>query len=408
MTEAKRTRLIKFEHEKIFVAQDYSIALHQTNLPGEYLRFRTNVFYWQIDLLAFNESTGDLTVEVMDYYPLDTDRFFDQKLKSKISKIVFKPFDWDALEPFLVFYRKEKLANLINGKGDSRVGQQFTQRISFEVSPHFKESRFVTGAIEFSYYIVQIDTDVPVRIENSFLRPEFEFIKNYFVKRFRRKTYDVKGEVIIQGSSIKVEATSRQIDRIDGQMIQLIKYAQVKVLDKKPKIISVDKALFSTEDIFDQYDELSSGNVFDLTTTDVLDMMLEYQVVRNKKQLQYLSGKKQVTSDRLAITLQPLFGFVFFVETSSFIHACWELLNSHATYLWSLNRIQYDMDSARMQIEQIIQSIQQTGRNAYRLSVSEQLVQPDLIFHIITHRKSDSGMVDPFPKWRYELEEKLI
>lgn len=408
MSGANRKRLIRFEQEKIFVTEDCSIGLHQTNLSGEYMRFKSSVFYWQVELLSFDEATGDLTVKVMDYHPIDTEAFFGQKLKFRIGKIVFKPLDWNALEPFLVSYRKEKLAKLIDGTADARIGQEFSQRIAFEVSPHFKESRFVTGGIEFSYYIVQIDTEVTVRIDNSFLRPEFEFIKNYFVKRFRRKTYNVVGEVIIQGSSIKVVATSRQIDRIDEQMIQLIKYAQVKVLDKKPKIISVDKALFSTEDIFDQYEELPSGNVFDLSTKDVLDMMLDHQVVRNKKQLQYLSGKKQVTSDRLAITLQPLFGFVFFIETPSFIHACWELLNSHATYLWSVNRIQYSMESARMQIEQIIQSIQQTGRNAYRLSVAEQRTKSDIIFHVITHRKSDSGIVDPFPKWRYELEEKLL
>lgn len=408
MTATNRTRLIRFEHEKIFVTQDYSLLIRQTNLSAEYMRFRSGVFYWKIDLLSFSESTGDLTVEVIDYHPIDTETFYDQKLKFKIDKLLFKPLNWSALEPFLVSYRKEKLGELIRDTVGMWTGQEFTQRISFAVSPHFKDSRFVTGGIEFSYDLVQIDTEVTVRIQNSFLRPEFEFIKNYFIKQFRRKTYDVKGEVIIQGSNIKVVATSSQIDRIDEQMIQLIKYAQVKVLDKKPKIISVDKALFSTEDIFDHYDELPSGNVFDLSTKDVLDMMLEHQVVRNKKQLQYLAGKKQVTSDRLAITLQPLFGFVFFIETPSFIHACWELLNSHATYLWSVNRIQYGMDSARKCIEQIIQSIQQTGRNAYRLAVSEQQVQSDIIFHIITHRKSESGVVDPFPKWRYELEEKLL
>ena len=66
--------------------------------------------------------------------------------------------------------------------------------------------------------------------------------------------------------------------------------------------------------------------------------LIESESPRNVKQLVYLSGKKHERTQKIRFTLNPLFGFIFFISGKNKNHICWELLNSHATYIWSFNK----------------------------------------------------------------------
>jgi hypothetical protein len=124
--------------------------------------------------------------------------------------------------------------------------------------------------------------------------------------------------------------------------------------------------------------------------------------------LQYLAGLKQDAHYQVHITLQPGFGCVFLIQGATKNHFCWELLNSHATYLWTFDKRADFLPDALAKLERIIQVIRDHGRERYKQAYRDTAFDDIFVFQQIIHRKSDSQVVDPFPFWRQRLEEKLI
>src|SRR5690606_41530370 len=59
------------------------------------------------------------------------------------------------------------------------------------------------------------------------------------------------------------------------------------------------------------------GNVFHQSEIDILHFFMNDPKIRNRKQLEYLSGNKQSKNHILRFTLYPNFGFLFFVDRKS-------------------------------------------------------------------------------------------
>ena len=78
---------------------------------------------------------------------------------------------------------------------------------------------------------------------------------------------------------------------------------------------------------------------------DVLNLLVEKGKIRNWRNLEYLSADKQSENYKFKFTLHPEFGFLFLVEGEKYLHFIWELRNSNATYLWSIEKSEEDIDS---------------------------------------------------------------
>lgn len=85
-------------------------------------------------------------------------------------------------------------------------------------------------------------------------------------------------------------------------------------------------------------------------------------------------------------------------------HFIWELLNTHATYIWSIERKGYSLENKLKLIEREVNFIRENGRNIYLNSKKN----ADLIFNKINHENSETGVIDGFPKWKVRVNEKII
>lgn len=139
-----------------------------------------------------------------------------------------------------------------------------------------------------------------------------------------------------------------------------------------------------------------------------MNFIIETRDVRNAKHLQFLAGSKHSTKQKLRFTLKPLFGFVFFIEGETKNHFCWELLNSHATYLWSFDKIDTDAKFQFKRVEETINIIRDMGRETYKSDFRNNKVDSDLSFCTIEHSNINSALVDGFVEWQHRLKERLV
>jgi hypothetical protein len=124
--------------------------------------------------------------------------------------------------------------------------------------------------------------------------------------------------------------------------------------------------LFTADEVLSRIDgNTDSGNVFKQNERDIINIFLQGKDIRNKKQLEYLSGTKHNPQEKIRFTLKPIFGFLFCIVGEKFNHFCWELLNSHATYLWSFER-SISTDNQFKRVENTINTIRVIGRDEYR------------------------------------------
>ena len=130
--------------------------------------------------------------------------------------------------------------------------------------------------------------------------------------------------------------------------------------------------------------------------------------MRNAKHLQYLSGAKHSERHMLKFTLKPIFGFLFFIEGERQNHFCWELLNSHATYLWSFSKVESEFQFQYARIEKTISLVRQIGRDEYKREFKNGNIDGDLIFSVINHPDVNSSFKDGFVEWKHRLKERLV
>lgn len=267
------------------------------------------------------------------------------------------------------------------------------------------KTKFKMGCVEIEKRIKEINDTVTIVLLNSHIIPEFDHIKPYFSKILGKKKIEVTGYVEVdENDKIKVNCESKEINLIDEESITSVKALHLKKSILSPKPIVVDKSLFSPEEFFNSEKDEVLGNISGKNDNEILQAILELGGIRNRKQLIYLSGKLQSKNTTLKFTLSPKFGFLFFVEGEEMDHFLWELLNSHATYIWSIAKDAMATEEKFRTLEREINFIRENGRRIYLNSEKKS----DFIFSKVNHESSKTGVVDGFPKWKMRVNEKLI
>ena len=121
-----------------------------------------------------------------------------------------------------------------------------------------------------------------------------------------------------------------------------------------------------------------------------------------------MAGGKQTERQKLRYTLHPNFGFVFLIEGEQCNHFVWELLNSHATYVWSIGKSHKDIELQYKRIEATIGTVRSAGRDEYKRAYRNNHQDDDLVFTVIEHDQVNSNLKDGFLKWKSRLNEMLI
>lgn len=432
----KKTIIIRIQNEGVSFNVDNKVPIKNTNIPIHSLKFRTNEeIYWLVELEKYSNTDKCLTIKVLDYKPTDVSTFKKQIPKNEIEKIVFADkFDWDYLEPQLISYRKNNLLSLIfnsdkreqerikgsrsssfsNASGKNSEFQSISaahvypivsRTIKETFSVNFRDSKIEAGCISFNRKLSEFGIQINFVVANSNLLPEFDNIKSWFSKKLKRKRFIVNAEIKISNGLIaEVNATSKDIELITPEMIYSIKYISTISIAKKSN--SNEKSLLCINDIFSEsLDDGSTGNIFNLTEEEILALLIQKKGIRNKKQLEYLSGSKQSTQVPMRYTLHPQFGFLFFVEGQKHNHFVWELLDSHATYLWSMEIVNSDVADQIRRMEVIIDTIKKDGRENYKNAYKNLKNDSAPLFSVIQHKDASTASTDDFNFWKQKVDE---
>lgn len=442
--------IIKINNQNIHFNPTLSIPVRQTNLPMESMTFRFHAeIYWRIELVEYIEDAKCWNVNVSDYSVNDNQTFGKQTTTKQIEKVVFNKLDWQRLEPLLFHYQEIKLIDILynhNIKTHSHSEDiSFIPETPFNLSLYeipkeipnhsfqtkfenrqipivpkvehlkinftviFQDATFIDGFVVFKRFIKQVRIQVEFRIKNDCILEEFDNIKLWFSKMLRSKRFDVAAIITtIDRHFSEASATSSQIDMITPNIIESVKYDRTLALTRPPKTTNPDKSLYSTEDIFNLIDpDIKDGNVFNQSEPDIIKSLTQNDHVRNRKQLEYLSVIKQSTKSKIHYTLNPLFGFLFLIEGKERYHFVWELLQSHATYIWSMDKKEKEVGALYSKIEDILNIIRLIGREEYKKTRLNSDLGFNFNFKSIEHQDISINLDDGFTKWKSKLDELL-
>lgn len=442
--------IIGIDNKSIYFNQTLSIPVRNSNLPMDSMTFRFNDdIYWKIELIQYSDETKSWYAKVIDYTVKSIETFNKQKSTKQIERLEFDKLDWKQLEPQLCSYQPIKLVDILYNHNintvpatETRYQQTevpfnkssyktpeevpshryrpeiesynipkgpFTEHLNINFSVKFQESTFINGSVTFKKYIKKIGTEIDFRIENSYLLEEFDNIKLWFSKKLKTKKFNVSSKItLVDWKFSHATASSPEIEMITTNIIESIKYDRTIALTKPPKTNNPEKSIYNTDDLFQLIDpENRDGNVFNQTGPDIIKSLTQTEFVRNRKQLEYLSDDKQTINSKIHYTLNPLFGFIFLNETKLKYHFIWELLQSHATYIWSIRKENRNINSLYAKIEEIINVIKIIGREEYKKTFSTKNLGYEFTFKAIDHHDITTSPEDGFKKWKRKLDELL-
>ena len=435
-----KTVFLKISNTEIHFNETDSIPIENTTIPSKYIRFNTEYkdIFWEVELLKFDHESKLLSVRVIDYNPQNIRTFRDQKSNFPLSKILFDVLDWKQVEKQLSSYTPSVIKDIffgvsINQEIDSRDSSWATPKSSFTRPGEFepvsdlpieKDSKTIAfksryeevhriNILDFRFYEGFVSTSkrlkntpVPTElvIHNYVFRQEFEYIKDYFVKHFRRKTVKVYLEYEIESGQVKnIKSRCPDLEGIDDSVIEAIKVKRTNIL-RRPSTIET-KTILDLEEIFLIMNDPSAGkNVFEQSEKDIINHFINIDGIRNKQQLSYLVNELLLGTEKIRFTIHPVFGFVIFYKTNNNSYFIWELLDSHATYIWYAENSALSKMSLFMEFEKAIEYIKGLGRENYKQAYKEGIINETIQFKSIYHKRNKvSGIKD----WKEKLASIL-
>jgi hypothetical protein len=424
----KKEFIIKIDNNRIFFNPNLSVPFEQTNLPpNEYLKFKSNI-YWKVKLLEINALNHELKLDLLDYNCKDFTKFETQTAtRNEPPRISFKlPLDLEKLDEVSFRISKGKLIelgyldeinhrnttvvqntiidNFNNPKSLSQIEQKIREVKYSDLLVPLENTQFKTGCVTFNGRLKGIEEELFFNVENVHILEKFDFIKSWFVRKLKISKWKVDIIISWAGNTIiGIKATSKDVDKITPELIEGIKYDRTVNLLNYSSLEDSTQELFSVDEIFSQIDsEKKEKNTFEQSEKDILKILLSKKG-RNRKQLEYLSEEKQSLGYPLKFTIKPHFGFLFTVEGNENNHFVWELLETHATYIWSISKSVYEIEKQFKQVEKEI-SITKSGREKYRKNFQR---DKELTFEHINHDKIITKQDEHFVIWKNKLNEYL-
>jgi hypothetical protein len=266
----------------------------------------------------------------------------------------------------------------------------------------FEKATFVTGGVLVTHKFR--GAPIEMLVSNGYILKEFDLLKHYIARVLEQKRFRVVARITLSDSVVKdIEATSPDIDRINEEMFDAVRYLQAKSIRKNPPP-DINKELYTAEELYHE----EPGSAAQDNGLQLLDFILRDDQIRNKRQILYLAGKLHSVEEKILFTSHPQFGFVFIVPGKDMIHFVWELLNSHATYVWTFDPKHSTVKLAKRWLEYALSTIREQGRQTYRMEMSGEPGMDRLHFSIIRHDNITAAGSDGFAIWRARLHERLV
>jgi len=376
-----------------------SFPIDCLDLPIPFEQFQPEIC-WKIRVISYNDETGELTAEIIDYnydrtnvaLSLDSSFYF-----AGIEKIRFRSIDTAGLLKSVVL--KKALPKQVEvPKSKTTQKQPVEHLVHKTMKVPFSRINFLYGSVSFRLFIEELNQELAFEIENADIRPEFDAIREYFIKALKKKLAVVDITVRYTDSSIiSATAKSEDISNINDSLIESVRFEFVRKEIFRPKDGLIINRTNTFDTLLDQFH--SSAKELFGTELDLLNDILNVRKCKHYQQLKYLASKHESSILKLRFVLQP-FSFLFLLSGERKYHIVWETLDTEeATYLWATEKSREALRATLNRIEEIITGIRKDGRQEY-------LKQDHPNFGRILHDYSDSKK--GFITWKGTLDERLI
>jgi hypothetical protein len=429
-----KTIIIRFSGSNASIAPGKELPLKQLNLP-EMADCFSFPAWWSVTILKYFPDEKRLFVDITSYNT-GGQEFSSQQLAmaDRLSAVEFISFRHIDTHGFLRTLRSDKPLTVIQPSGwkmplfleepeeeEKIISDSPPPKPTYDPRPEtpkpvrepvrqifeeqflypLKDVRFRHGGVALERRFKGVVKPVELEIVNYEIREEFDAIKNYFANILKTKKIQVFARVVtVDGVVTSSEAKSPEIQKINRELIDSVKFEFVKGTFRKRIMVDIDKSLFTMDELFDAYSQRQvKSSAFYQDERALIDDLLQITSTKHYRHLRYLSSVHAYRIMKIRFIIKP-FSFIFLVEGEKRYHIVWETLDTEeATYVWHVPKELAVLKRTLAKIEDIINVIKVQGKTAY-INTSE---DP---FRRIWHDYSD--LVDGFIRWKGELESILI
>lgn len=421
---------IKFIGEYASISENNRVKISDLFSDDTFMskRHSNSESFLEVKIINYALSKNEISVEILRYNQNECHFNHNQILLSKKLSLIknVKIRDSDTLKIMEMFrdnvkgfrsnHKKERNTERIDFRGISKeersknnIEKQSIEKIENDLIPKekiiskvyqisFKRITFEFGRVSFKKWIEELGTEKRIEIINDNIKEEYDSIKDYFSNVLKKEKIVVSVKLVLLGGVVKkIEAKSKEIDRINDELFENIRFEFIRKTKKNN--IENDRSIFTMDEYFDTFaDKKLESSIFYSEETDFFNDLIKISDTKHYKNLRFLSRKHTYKVMKLRFVHKP-FSFLFVIEGEHNHHIIWETLDTEeATYIWHIEKSLDALKQKIKKLDKIINTIKVEGKLPYINSKEDG-------FERIYHDYSEK--IDGFVKWKGELKNIL-
>jgi superfamily II DNA or RNA helicase len=393
--------LIFNEHTVLINTDATILQIDQLDLPIQVEKFKPEVA-WKIRVLNYDEGNGEIMAEIIDY-----------KAKPEINNqmsLQFQPIDkikFRSLDTTSLLHAVELKRITTNPKSIdelNNIQQPIVKKVNKpewvlkkRMKVPFSNIQFLYTCVTFTIFIEELGQEIAFEIENSDIRPEFEAVKEYFIKILKKKLIVTEIEIRYNENQVlSAIASSEDINKINSDIIDSVRFEFIKKRILPFKERNDENPILNTSDTL--LGQPSLKEMFK-SDKDLIDDILSVKDSKHYHHLKYLASQHLSSVLKIRFVLQP-FSFLFLLQGDKKYYMVWETLNSEeATYIWQFEKTMDALRNGLKDIEDVLTEMKNTGKQDY-------LKKDHPNFSRVIH--DYSGAKQGFTIWKGLLEQRLV
>lgn len=295
------------------------------------------------------------------------------------------------------WYKKlNRQTGLFDEENETRVLEAMgIRKIDKIIHVPMEELMFQYGSVAFRYQESDSTDSMEFIIEQDTIRPEFDLLKPYFIKRLRKNKIKIQIHAELKDEKmISCEASSEDLDSINTQLVDRLK---LQFIRKNIVGYTPSGNWTSRQSVVNEVGDGFQG-LYD-SADELLKDILKVKQVKHRRQLQYLVRNHEESLLKVRYVTRP-FAFIFLISGREKYHFVLETLDTEeATYIWPVNKTKESLDDELFKIEGYLQTMRDEGREAFLKSAPDH-------FKRVMHDYSDEQK--GFVAWKDKFEEQLM
>lgn len=396
--------IIIFKDDMAFLTKEVAMDFSQVKVSDSPVKLLAPSF-WKIQVINYIEEEKRLFVEVLSYQLGETEFSNDQielaDILMSVEKVTFRNIETPGLlRSFKIPAPLQETVYTPPTQPETEIEREPTRETYREpFSIPIKDVNFLSGCVAFEKKIQRLNKSIEFEISNEDIIEEYDAIKNYFATVLKTKKIEVEPTItIVDGAITSINATSREIEKIDKTLIEEVKFEIVRAARRKEP--TGDQQLFAISEYIEAFsDEAFNAQHIFKDDSNFVDALLKKSETKHYNHLRFLSSKHDYDLHKLRLVHKP-FSFVFLISGADKFHIVWETLDTQeATYIWSVANNVEAIKEVLTKTDKTINLILREGKNEY-ISRNEENFKR--VFHDYT------DLQNGFRNWKQEIEKIIL